>query len=501
MRNSISCILVLLLAALPALAEIPPAGSSAAHSAGPGAPKIWDIVAMGAVPNSGQVITHILQKAIDSCHASGGVVQVPRGEFIIGTVRLRSRIKLMINEGGVLKGSPEMAAYASHPSSHAFGKPAQEHKSLLWADGDSAITIFGRGTIDGNGTSAAFAQAARAKETRPIMLRLISCRDITIRDIALRNAPFWVQQYVDCERLTLTGLRVHSFSQVNNDGLDLVGSRHVTIANCTIKSDDDGIVLKTLSDAPCKYVTISNCRIASNCNAIKLGTETRGDIQFVTVQQCVIEPTGIESETWKRQIGLAGLAVESVDGAAVSHITFAGIQISGVYAPFFIRLGNRATPYNAAQPKPVGSIEQVLFRQITASSARIPENIISGIPGHRISGIIFDDVTLTMPGGQPAAASIDLPEKEDGYPELTMFGRSTPASCFYVRHAANVTFSNLKIKLEKPDQRPPFIADDVQGMKLLNVKVEGAKPPLVTHRNSVIDQPSGSAPFEVRVVR
>ena len=50
-------------------------------------------------------------------------------------------------------------------------------------------------------------------------------------------------------------------------------------------------------------------------------------------------------------------------------------------------------------------------------------------------------------------------EREKNYPEGTSW-RTLPSKGFFIRHARNITFSNVKITTEAPDVRPDFIEID-----------------------------------------
>jgi len=48
----------------------------------------------------------------DDCHAiGGGRVVVPEGAFVTGSLRLKSRVTLKIDQGGILRGSPKIGDY------------------------------------------------------------------------------------------------------------------------------------------------------------------------------------------------------------------------------------------------------------------------------------------------------------------------------------------------------------------------------------------------------
>ena len=58
------------------------------------------------------------------------------------------------------------------------------------------------------------------------------------------------QCYRDCDRLTIRNIAVFNHVSYNNDGLNIDSCRDVTITGCRVDSDDDGIVLKSLSRKP-----------------------------------------------------------------------------------------------------------------------------------------------------------------------------------------------------------------------------------------------------------
>ena len=71
-------------------------------------------------------------------------------------------------------------------------------------------------------------------------------------------------------------------------------------------------------------------------------------------------------------------------------------------------------------------------------------------------------------------ALLELPEKENAYPDPQEFGK-VPAYGFYIRHARNITLTNIELRLENEDSRPPFILVDVKGATFNNVRADYSK--------------------------
>ena len=70
------------------------------------------IIDFGAVSGVNELQTEKIQSAIDHCFKNGGgVVEVPKGEFLTGGVRLRSNVTLHLLEGAILKGSRDCEDY------------------------------------------------------------------------------------------------------------------------------------------------------------------------------------------------------------------------------------------------------------------------------------------------------------------------------------------------------------------------------------------------------
>ena len=76
--------------ALAFLAALLLAPLAALHAA---EPTVFDITAFGAKGDGTTLNTQAIQQAVDACHgAGGGVVRVPEGVFLTGSLRLKSGI-------------------------------------------------------------------------------------------------------------------------------------------------------------------------------------------------------------------------------------------------------------------------------------------------------------------------------------------------------------------------------------------------------------------------
>lgn len=392
----------------------------------------------------------VLQRSIDQVAAGGGgTVVVPPGRHETGTVILRGGVHLRLEPGAVLAGSRSLTDYPLLPGPFRGYADNYTERSLIYAADADDAGIEGPGVIDGQGQAF-----PGPYKVRPYLMRFVNCRRVTVRDVTLRDAAMWVQHYLNCEDVLLDGVRVRSHVNANNDGIDIDCSRRVRIANCDISSGDDALVLKSTAYTPCRDVVVSNCVLQSRCNAFKLGTESNGGFENITFTGSTIYDTR-----------LAGVALESVDGGTLERVVVSGITMNGVGAPIFLRLGDRGRPPQAdgARP-PVGRLRHVLISGVYAAGCGPTGCAIAGLPGAMIEDVTLENLRLEFAGGGSREQAERTPEESpDKYPEFQMFG-PLPAYGFFVRHARDVQFRNVRVWTRTPDARPALKAVNAPGL-------------------------------------
>jgi polygalacturonase len=246
--------------------------------------RVHNVLDYGAKPDGTTLSTASIQKAIDDCAAGGGgTVRIPAGRFLSGALRMKSRVTFLLEKGATLLGSRNREDYHG-PRFDGQGREVTgsgTYRHLLNGIGLHDIAIRGAGTIDGNGS--AFRDKTKHR-TKAIYLE--TCRNVLIEGVTMRSAGSWMQHYRLCEKLTIRGIEVFNHVAFNNDGLNVDSCRNVAIKDCRVHSDDDGIVLKSLSQEPCRNVTITNCTVSSHCNALKMGTESGGGFLDIAISNC-----------------------------------------------------------------------------------------------------------------------------------------------------------------------------------------------------------------------
>ncbi len=412
------------------------------------AEELYDIRDYGAKGDGKTMCTGSIQKAIDACSkAGGGTVYLPPGTFLSGTIYFKTGVTLRLAAGCTLKGSTSLDDYPQTIPAFRSYTDNYTEKSLIYAENVERVAITGAGVIDGQGASF-----EGPYKVRPYMIRFIQCRNITIKDVTIINSPMWVQHYLACDDVRITGITVHSLVNHNNDGIDIDSCRRVVISDCNITSGDDAIVLKSTSNQVCSEVTVSNCVLSTRCNALKMGTESNGGFKNIVITGCSIYDTR-----------LSGIALEIVDGGAMDRVVVSNITMNKVGAPIFVRLGNRARPFKQDMEKPgIGTMRNITISNIEATGANPTGCAISGLPEAAIENLTLSNVRLSFAGGGTNTDAVRaIPENAEGYPEYAMFGKLS-AYGFFCRHVKGLKLLNIQLQLAKADQRHALVLEDVE---------------------------------------
>lgn len=441
----------------------------------------------GAKGDGQTVNTRAIQAAIDACHAAGGGrVVISQGNFVTGTVRLKSHVTLFIDDGATLLGSPNIADYPKDAGVcdwHARFNWAHELTgSLIYAEGVDDIGIEGKGTIDGGqrpGKPRAFPNPADPEKRRPMMVRFRNCTNVRLRDVTLTNPASFTTFFIACRGMLFDGVKVNSRATGNGDGFDFDGCERVRISNCDLNTGDDAIGLKTfLPGKPNADFVITNCVISSTWAAIRLGPESFSDMRNIVMSNCVFRDCR------------DGFKIQSNEGAVIERFSASNIIMENVLRPFFVTQ-NRFGMSKHAPPgrTPVGLLRDLRFSEITAVVPRNPTgdafdqpcNVFVGYPGYYIENVRINGLDLVMPGGGTTqhANRRDIPElleEVKRYPEAPDFQGELPASNLYLRHVRGFHLSNARLSTSTADLRPFLAGDDLEDISLSQVTAIAGTP-------------------------
>ena len=247
-----------------------------------------DVRTFGATGNGTTKDTVAFQKAINACAAAGGgTVIVPAGDYLIGSIELKSRTTMQLGKGAHLLGSPDLEDYPM-VKVRWEGKWIDGHRALISAHDANHIAIIGPGKISGNPTLG-----GRQMPRRPVLIEPINCTVVGLEGFSTEYRSMWSIHPTYCEKVFASNLTIRSMGG-NGDGIDVDSCKHVIIKNCDIATGDDCIALKSGRGMegyriakPTEDVLISHCSLADNIFAcIGIGSEMSGGIRDVRIEDC-----------------------------------------------------------------------------------------------------------------------------------------------------------------------------------------------------------------------
>jgi hypothetical protein len=445
--------------------------------------------------------TRSIQAAIDHIHAHGGgrlVFYV--GRYLTGSIHLKSKVSLHLQEGAVLVGSE-----------NPFDYDKKLFTAFIFAYDQQDLAITGQGVIEGQGRivaknvltlvhSGVLEDALRNDRpyegNRPMLINFRNCTNILIQGVTLRNAASWVQTYDQCKNLEIDHITVDSKAYWNNDGIDIVDCQEVRITNSFIDSADDGICLKS-HDAQsfCNNILVSNNTIRSSANAIKFGTASYGGFRNVSIVNNKVY------DTYR-----SAIALEAVDGGFLEGVVIDSLWATNTGNAIFLRLGERVSGKK-------GKLDNVKISNVSIEIAAtkpdqgyeyegpiedMPRNVspivIAGLPGQLISNITMTNIQIKHPGGgnslfanAPLNRLDSIPEFPAKYPDFSMF-KELPAWGAYIRHARGLSLIKISLSCEKKDYRPAIVLDDVHesSFSSLQIKQPGQNKPMHLHKSTKI---------------
>lgn len=507
------------------------------------AQKEYNIKTYGAKGDGKTNNAAAIQSAINAAAKAGrGKVVVPSGSFVTGPIRLKSGVTLHVQKGALLSGSTKRLDYGEEAA-----------VALISAQGATNISITGDGTIDGRGREVVEDLIRQLKarkmhdtqwpakgpreENRPQIITFAGCSNVTVKGVTIKNSAAWVQTYLRCYNVHIDSINVESIAYWNNDGIDIVNSKNVSITNCTINAADDAICLKSEGKVldSCVNVYVANCRLRSSASAFKIGTGSKGGFRNIVVRNLEVY------DTYR-----SAVALEAVDGGFLENVDVKGIRATNTGNALFIRLGHRNKDETYSRVKNISIADMYVevpagkpdkgypmegpglkyppgfvpskeklqsvspWNHSSRDSTAIPypHNVfpssIAGLPNHPVENVSLENIEIVYAGGASKNVnyfSLDslhlITEAESSYPEFSMFGE-LPAWGLYVRHVKDLELNNVKIRYTKEDFRTPMIFDDVEGLVLRNIIIPMAKeaPAILLHNVRAWRQDTLTTPFE-----
>ena len=259
---------------------------------------------------STEVQTKKLQAVIDrAAQEGGGVIVIPRGTFISGSLFFKPKTHLKLEEGGELQGATRVKHFAV-VKTRMEGQTLDYFAALVNADGVDGFTITGPGTINGNGQPfweefwirrKINKNCTNLEAMRPRNVYISNSKNVTVQDVKIINSPFWTNHLYRCENVRYLGCFIYAPTEnitpvdpkrgaPSSDAIDLDVCKNVLIHGCYMHVNDDAVVLKggkgTWADqdpnnGPNSNIIIEDCTYGKVHGCLTLGSESLFDHNII----------------------------------------------------------------------------------------------------------------------------------------------------------------------------------------------------------------------------
>ena len=454
------------------------------------------VLDFGAVRDGKTLDTPAIQKAIDACATDGGgVVTLPKGDYLTGTINLRSNVELHFDRGARLVATLDLSAYQKHND---------ELAGVFYTEDADNVAITGEGTIFGQGMEFMYADSAKTisgpvletvrqgkglrKVTEGVgdgplhprdrfhqMIVFSNCTNVKLRDFKCQDSPYWCFVIVHCNRVMVSGLTIDNNLLIpNSDGLDVISSSNVNVSDCYISCGDDAIVLAGYDwhfgdpgfrriTRPSENINITNCILRSRSSAIRIGGWDQNPMSNYNLSNITIFDSN------------AGINIQIRDYAGVENLNFSNINIhTRLHTGDWWGNGEpiRISAMRDRDSQP-GAIRKVKFSNINIDS----ENsvyIYAG-PGCTVEDIDFTNFSFRMRQGKLSdvtGGNIDMRPASE--PKHEFFASDIPM--VHVENASRVRFTSGNVTWDPNVKESyftvPVYARNVDTLTLTDVSLE-----------------------------
>jgi len=243
------------------------------------------------------------------------------------------------------------------------------------------ITIRGRGILDGT-------PWPWRKGPTGTHIDIQNSRNVTIKGIIVRGSPHWTIVPKNSDHVTVENVKLCNSRVMNDDGINPCNSRHVTIKDCFIRSDDDCIALKGLVRdwGNVEDIVIDNTVLwIDRARVTLLGHESRADYMRNIVYKNI---DIIHAER------LPFFLLEPGEEMRLTNVTFKNIRINGNGEPWLTV--TRPTVNQYMRKKVPGHISNIRFENITVrgKSGGYKALVEGRDAQHKVENVTFDNVRI-----------------------------------------------------------------------------------------------------------
>jgi polygalacturonase len=464
---------------------------------------VYNVMDFGARNNGRELTTVQIQNAIDKCALNGGgVVYVPQGEYLTGTLNLRSNVEFHLESGAVLKATTDLSQYQKHNE-----QPA----GVFYTEDSKNISITGHGRIFGQGMEFMYKDSAKIikgdvnkyirqkydfrkvesgigdgpvmpKDRYHQMIIFSNCTNVALKDFEVVDAPYWTFLIVHCDWVNVTDISINNNLLIpNSDGLDINSSSNVNVSGCIISCGDDAIVLAGYAHhygdpgykdiiKPSKNINITNCVLRSRSSAIRIGGWDQNSMSNYNFDNITIFDSN------------CGINITVRDSGSVQNVNFSNIRIeTRMHTGDWWGNGEpiKISAMRGVKGDPVGIIRNIYFENVTCRG----ENaiLLYASDETKLQNIYFTNFEFILRKSaldKVSGGNFDL--RPNIIPGKEIYKSDVPV--VYIENAENVYFNQGSISWDGIDAN--YYTYALEAVKVNNMKL---------HNMTAVPSPSNPA--------
>lgn len=297
--------------------------------------------------------TAAIQAAIDEAALKQGILIIPKGVYLTGSLFLKSHMELYMEEGAEFKGTRDESQYPLLPGRVA-GIEMEWPAAIININGQTDVRISGMGTVNGQGEywwnkywgenqkgglrreydAAGLRWAADYDCQRPRNVIVINSEHIKLSGLSSTRSAFWNIHICYSKHVHLDGLNIYDNHGPSTDGIDIDSCEDVMVENCRVACNDDSICIKSGRDADglrvnriCRNVTVQNCQVLSG-SGVTIGSETSGGVKDIIIRNLNYHGTD------------CGFRMKSAAtrGGVIEDVLVENLKMTNVKYPFHMNL-------------------------------------------------------------------------------------------------------------------------------------------------------------------
>lgn len=455
----------------------------------------FNIAKFGAVSNTASINTESILAAIDKCNKNGGgVVVIPKGDWVTGPIKLKSNVNLHLDKGAILEFSKDKNLYPLVVGNFE-GVQTVRNQAPLSGDDLENVAITGEGTIEGNGdvwrplakgkqsdaqweqkirsggvisddgkTWFPSDQSKRGQEMfksgelekfktisefasikdylRPNLVVMTRCKKVLLEGVTFQNSPAWCLHPLLCTELTLRRVKVNNppWAQ-NGDGVDIESCKNVIVEHSSFECGDDGICIKSGKDeqgrkraTPTENVTIHDDTVYHAHGGFVIGSEMSGGAKNLFVYHCAFIGTdkGLRFKTARGRGGM-------VNSVYVKDIYMRDILQEAIY--FDMYYFTKSPKAGEATPVYPVDVTTPIFQDFYISDIKCEGAekgiFVRGLPEMNIRNINFQNIALKTQTG------IEIIEANNIHLKNIQVNASRINPVVFIENSINVDFADL----------------------------------------------------------